>query len=98
LLERDHFPARGAHRKGVPQSRHTHALLPRGRQILDALFPGLSATLVEGGAPLAAAGHARRFIDGGYYCRFETPLQSLLVSRPLLEAELRTRVLARAGV
>ncbi|GIV79930.1 MAG: hypothetical protein KatS3mg050_4324 [Litorilinea sp.] len=30
LIERDAFPPIGENRKGVPQGRHTHALLLRG--------------------------------------------------------------------
>ncbi|MDQ4103512.1 MAG: NAD(P)-binding protein [Actinomycetota bacterium] len=40
VLERDALPAIGEHRKGVPQGRHVHGLLPRGEQICDELFPG----------------------------------------------------------
>ena len=98
VLERDSFPPRGEHRKGVPQGRHTHALLPRGRDALDELYPRLSEELVAEGAPLAAPHQARRFIAGGYYCRFPSPLRSLLVSRPLLEAHVRARTLALPNV
>jgi flavin-dependent dehydrogenase len=46
LVERDRLPldASGveAARKGVPQGRHVHGLLPRGGQALERLFPGIS--------------------------------------------------------
>ena len=32
VVDRDALPARAADRKGVPQGRHAHALLPRGAQ------------------------------------------------------------------
>jgi 2-polyprenyl-6-methoxyphenol hydroxylase-like FAD-dependent oxidoreductase len=38
VLERDPLPAAAAHRKGVPQSRHAHALLAGGRAALEELF------------------------------------------------------------
>ena len=98
VLERDHFPPRGEHRKGVPQSRHTHALLPRGRDVLDELYPRLSQELADEGVPLGAPSEARRFIAGGYYCRYQSPVRSLLVSRPLLEAHVRARTLERPNV
>src|SRR5215831_4176652 len=41
IVERDPLPQSGSQRKGVPQGRHAHGLLPRGAQILDELFPGL---------------------------------------------------------
>jgi 2-polyprenyl-6-methoxyphenol hydroxylase-like FAD-dependent oxidoreductase len=34
ILERDPLPESAQDRKGVPQGRHAHALLPRGAQIL----------------------------------------------------------------
>ena len=35
LLERDRFPETPAARKGLPQGRHAHALLERGREVLE---------------------------------------------------------------
>lgn len=49
LVERDALGV-GLPRKGVPQGFHAHALLPRGLQILEELFPGLTGELVAGGA------------------------------------------------
>jgi hypothetical protein len=46
ILERDLLPESAQGRRGVPQGRHAHALLPRGAQILGELFPGLLADLV----------------------------------------------------
>ena len=42
LIERDTLARSPEPRKGVPQGRHVHVLLLRGRLILDRLFPGLS--------------------------------------------------------
>ena len=52
IAERDPLPESGLDRKGVPQGRHAHVLLPRGAQILDELFPGLLAGLAAGGVPV----------------------------------------------
>lgn len=99
LLERDTFPAAGEQRKGVPQGRHTHALLPQGRQIMEDFFPGLTRQLVEQGALLSdTLAESRRFIGGGHYCQVQTGLFSLMVSRPFLEAYIRRRVLALPNV
>ncbi|GAB4423709.1 MAG: FAD-binding monooxygenase [Anaerolineae bacterium] len=99
LLERDTFPARGEQRKGVPQGRHTHALLAQGRQVMEDFFPGLTQQLVEQGALLSdTLAEARRFIGGGHYCQTQTGLLGLMVSRPLLEAQIRSRVLALPNV
>jgi 2-polyprenyl-6-methoxyphenol hydroxylase-like FAD-dependent oxidoreductase len=98
LVERDSLTGSG-HRKGVPQSRHTHALLARGGQILERLFPKITGELVAEGAVLAdALGDARRFIGGGYYCRPQCGRKGILVSRPLLEAHVRQRLLALPNI
>lgn len=99
LLERDDFPAPGEHRKGVPQGRHVHGMLAKGREVLEDLFPGLMAELVQQGAHMVdSLASAHRYIGRGYYCRAQSNLQSLLVSRPLLEAQIRIRLLARPNV
>src|SRR3954451_15025734 len=50
LIERDALPDEAEHRKGVPQSRQLHALLARGLQIIERLFPGYRADLLAAGA------------------------------------------------
>ena len=45
VIERDVLPPAGEHRRGVPQGRHLHGLHPRGREILEELFPGFTASL-----------------------------------------------------
>src|SRR5262249_49384736 len=45
LLERDQFSVTPLARKGLPQGRHVHALLERGRLAMERLFPGLDGEL-----------------------------------------------------
>ncbi|MFD6108322.1 NAD(P)-binding protein, partial [Nocardia salmonicida] len=40
VIERDALLPDSEARKGVPQGRHVHGLLPRGKDILEELFPG----------------------------------------------------------
>src|SRR5271163_990256 len=56
VVERDVLPGGPAHRRGVPQSRHGHALLTSGSQALGDLFPGLLEDLVAGGANVLEGG------------------------------------------
>jgi 2-polyprenyl-6-methoxyphenol hydroxylase-like FAD-dependent oxidoreductase len=97
VVERDPLPETAAHRKGVPQGRHAHLLLPRGTQILDELFPGLLDDLVAGGAPVIRDLGEIRFSPGGHRLRLQghppwaTTCQA---SRPYLEVQVRARVLA----
>jgi len=50
LVDRDALPLAYEPRKGVPQGRHTHGLLARGREVLEQLFPGFTAEMVAEGA------------------------------------------------
>ena len=59
LLERDRFPETPAARKGLPQGRHAHGLLERGRQTLERLLPGLTGELVRTGEALSIASGLR---------------------------------------
>ena len=65
VIERDVLPAEAGQRRGVPQGRHLHALLCRGGQILDDLFPGLTKQVAEAGAPVGdLLGNIRWFLSG----------------------------------
>lgn len=99
LLERDVFPEVGEHRKGVPQGRHTHALLATGQQVLEGFFPGLTDELAAQGAVVADPMlGSNRFIGGYYHRRFASGLKGLYLSRPLLEGTVRRRVLVLPNV
>jgi 2-polyprenyl-6-methoxyphenol hydroxylase-like FAD-dependent oxidoreductase len=99
LLERDTFPVPGEQRKGAPQGKHAHGLHARGREILEQMFPNFTQEMAaEGGLVLDASQEFRWFANGGYHQPSTSDLKGLLVSRPLLEAGVRTRVLALPNV
>jgi 2-polyprenyl-6-methoxyphenol hydroxylase-like FAD-dependent oxidoreductase len=50
VIDRDAYPDGALERPGVPQSRHVHALLARGRKELERLFPGFDQVMRERGA------------------------------------------------
>ena len=60
LVERDRLPDTAAQRRGVPQGRHFHALMSRGSQVLDRLFPGLLDELAAAGATVCDDGGLSR--------------------------------------
>ena len=66
VVDRDLLPERAADRQGVPQGRHAHALLARGAQILEELFPGLLADLAVAGVPVLASPRELWFSVGGH--------------------------------
>lgn len=95
IVERDRFPENPGFRKGVPQSRHLHAFMIRGRMISDRLFPGLSGELEEAGAvPMDSADDFEWLTPAGFAPRFPSGLPLLMSSRDLLEWTVRRRVAA----
>ena len=99
VVERDELPDAAAHRRGVPQSRHIHALLAGGQQALEELFDGLTAQLIGLGAPAGDLLEDLRAYFGGHRLRSgSSGLLALQASRPMLEASLRARVRALPSV
>jgi 2-polyprenyl-6-methoxyphenol hydroxylase-like FAD-dependent oxidoreductase len=95
ILERDTLPAEPECRKGVPHGRHAHGLLARGREVLEAMFLGLTDELVDAGAVAGdTLGDSRWFNFGVYLANGQSGLRSILLSRPLLETHLRRRLIA----
>jgi 2-polyprenyl-6-methoxyphenol hydroxylase-like FAD-dependent oxidoreductase len=97
VVERDPLPGTAEQRKGVPQGRHAHVLVPRGTQILNELFPGLLNDLVTGGAPVVRDLAEFRFSPAGHrLCLKGRPAQPFIcqASRPYLEGHVRARVRA----
>jgi len=99
VVDRDEMPTDPEHRKGVPQSRHTHGLLARGFEIFEELLPGLGADLEARGALLQDMQRDIVWYSDGYlFRRAPSGLTVLLVSRPTLEAYVRGRVSALPNV
>jgi 2-polyprenyl-6-methoxyphenol hydroxylase-like FAD-dependent oxidoreductase len=94
IIERDDLPRDAVHRKGVPQSRHPHAMLDRGRRELNSLFPGLDDTLRERGALDFDAGLDLATLQpDGWAPRRRTGHQMLFASRLLIEKVIRERIM-----
>src|SRR5258708_38741850 len=99
LLERDRFPETPAARKGLPQGRHTHGLLERGRRALERFLPGLTGELVRAGAePLDFTRDFAWMSPSGWYVRFPGDLLMLGCTRGLLDWGVRGRVAALPNV
>jgi len=93
LVDRDHLEELSDHRRGVPQSRHTHGLLASGRTIWENFFSGLFEDVLSAGAVKADISRdAHWCFEGGEHVRFKSGLDAVLVSRPLLEGMVRERV------
>ncbi|MGY1737568.1 NAD(P)/FAD-dependent oxidoreductase [Geodermatophilus sp. SYSU D00684] len=99
VVDRDVLPGEPAARRGVPQGRHPHGLLARGREVLEEFFPGLTQDLVRHGAEIGDMQRdARWYNDGHLLCRSPIGMQGLAMSRPLVEDRVRARVLDLPGV
>ncbi len=99
IVERDSFPEGPGFRKGVPQSRHLHAFLTRGRQIAERFFPGLKEELVSHGAePMDMSEDGNWLTPAGMAPRFRSEISLLTMSRYLLEWAVRGRVASLPGV
>jgi 2-polyprenyl-6-methoxyphenol hydroxylase-like FAD-dependent oxidoreductase len=99
VVERDNLPLATAHRRGVPQDLHLHALHARGLQSLEQLFPGFTEQIVQAGAEVAdSLGGVRWQLSGQRLRQIDIGLPGLGVSRPLLEGQIRQRVRALPSV
>ena len=93
VIDRDQLPEASTHRRGVPHGRHAHALLARGQQALEELFPGLTAELIAQGVPTGdLLANGRWYVSGHRLRQAPIGLVSLSASRPLLEGYVRARV------
>jgi len=100
LLERDAFPLNDVARKGVPQGRHTHGLLARGRVVLEEFFPGYSNEVVSqsGGLLGDIANDITWMGHNVALAQSKSDLIGLLAPRPVLEGHVRRRVLQLPNV
>ncbi|QBI20064.1 FAD-dependent oxidoreductase [Egibacter rhizosphaerae] len=92
VLDRDRIPPDVAHRKGVPQDRHLHLLLPSGAAALESLFPALGDELVDDGAATGETDRIRMCLNGHRLAPARTGHRALFASRPFVEAHVRRRV------
>src|SRR5579864_9040121 len=97
IVDRDRLPAGPQFRDGVPQSRHLHALLKRGLNVLEELFPGLESELVAAGGVKLTGRDFLRMSAAGWARRFDGP-PLVAASRELIEWSVRSRTLANPKI
>jgi 2-polyprenyl-6-methoxyphenol hydroxylase-like FAD-dependent oxidoreductase len=102
VIERDPLPQSAQPRRGVPQGRHAHLLVPGGTQVLDELFKGLFDDLSAAGVPVIRDFAEFRLSPGGRHpLALQGPTEDPFVcqaSRPCLEQHVRARVCALPNV
>lgn len=99
LVERDEIGEAPHPRRGVPQARHVHALLVRGRREIEGIFPGFEAAALRMGASELDFGTAFLTMRPlGWEPRAASGMLTLWGSRDLLEAAIRERMRALGSV
>lgn len=99
VIERDSPPTGPEPRKGVPQGRHTHAVLKGGADVLGDLFPGFWSQMLDAGTCYTdLAEDWVWFHHGVFKQRHTTGLYMYCQTRPLLEWHVRQRVVALGNV
>src|SRR5262249_37757120 len=98
-VEGGRLPGGGGARRGGPQGRPGRGRLGRGGQEFYRPVPDLMAALRDAGATMVdRSADMRWYHFGGYSIQFPSGAYGPICSRPLLERELRRRVLALANV
>ncbi|MER7951874.1 FAD-dependent oxidoreductase [Streptomyces sp. NPDC096079] len=99
VLERDAVDRTTGVHPSAPQSYHAHAMLARGAQVLEVLFPGLRAELEQLGAPVYDYGERISFVlPTGQAVRTTTGVRIQSFTRDELERRIRARVFDLPGV
>ncbi|WP_051942847.1 FAD-dependent oxidoreductase [Streptacidiphilus rugosus] len=94
LVEQDEVTDETGVHPHTPQGHHAHAMLARGAEVLEGLFPGLRAELARLGAPVYEYGERINFLlPTGFAPRCETGVLIQSFTRGTLERTLRRRVL-----
>ncbi|MFI6340934.1 FAD-dependent monooxygenase [Streptomyces sp. NPDC050535] len=93
VIERDWVPRGPGRRRGVPQARHTHSLMPAAHQGLEQLFPGIVRDLTGAGAVRVAIPQDMLLLGpAGWLPRTGAPASMLSAGRDLIDAVLRDRL------
>lgn len=93
VIERDEVAGVTGPRRAIPQGHHIHALLGRGKEILDEVFDGFTDELVSLGVPVGDFGTTLSwYFNGQMIKKTTTGLTCVAAGRPLLEDRIRRRV------
>ena len=95
VLDKDELPLTAQPRRGAPQSIHTHGLLSRGANAMEALFPGFKQSLIDqGGLRINMQANFPIYSEGKPLAHGQSETEGVGASRLCIEAELRRRVRA----
>jgi 2-polyprenyl-6-methoxyphenol hydroxylase-like FAD-dependent oxidoreductase len=93
LLERGEAVVGTEPRRNVPQERHVHMLLQRGKNVLDAMIPGFVEELERHGAVVAdASGDVQVYHRDRWKRQFKTGIHTHYCTRGLIDHVIRERL------
>ena len=93
VYDRDDLPDKPEPRKGVPQSRHAHALHASGASAMNELLPGFSDDMIAaGGYPADTQLDFNWYLDGYRLRPGTSGLTGIGLTRRLIERLIRARV------
>lgn len=96
LLERDTLPDKPQYRSGTAQAQHAHILLRRGLTGMEQLFPGFTKKLINAGGVMTNTTRDWYLLfPMGAFPTFDSDMDFLCASRPLIEHTLRAMLLER---
>lgn len=100
VIDRDDLFGAGRDlREAIPWASHIHALLERGRRVLEDLFPGFLDDLIDLGVPVGDYGTTcHYYFNGVMLAEAETGMACVGANRPVIEERIRARVAALPGV
>ncbi len=99
VLERDALPVTDVPRKGVPQGRHAHGLLARGRDVIEQFFPGWTDEVAADGGRRGDIAADVTWIGHGVTLKTAaSDMIGVLASRPAIEGHVRRRLLKLPNV
>lgn len=99
VIERDHYPAEPAFRKGVPQAHQFHMLWANGLDLIERLLPGVTDELIRQGAvPIDLPSELLWLSAAGWSHRFPSAMRILSVTRPVIDWAIRARVDQCGGI
>lgn len=92
IIDKDDISSQTAssHRRYVPQSRQTHILLAGGLNAIESLIPGyMNAARAKGAVHADATAGFESLFPQGYLPEFNSGIDVLCMSRPLIEGTMR---------
>lgn len=92
IIERDELSAGAQRRRGVPQGKQSHVILPLGLRLIAELFPGIDRELQDEGCPLLdEVRDIAEITSEGWHVRTQSNVPFVGFTRPLFEWVIRRR-------